>query len=212
MLIHRERQPHSGAPVDVRRAEADHGTSVRDAVALVRVAGGDEAALRQLVDRYGALVHGLALRALGDRGLAEECAQDVFERVWREAASYDPELARVGTWIMAITRHRIVDLARRRARSAAVPQADVEPAGESPDPAALVARSHAQQAVVEAMAQLPEPQLEVLRLAYFDGLSHGEIAARLDLPLGTVKGRLRLALERLRASTAVVAIGAEGAP
>ena len=214
MLLHGERHPAASTSESGggRRTDADHVTSMRDAVALARVASGDDAALRELVERYGALVHGTALRALGDRGLAEECAQDVFERVWREAGRYDPERARVGTWIMAVARNRIIDLARRRARSGAVPQADVEPDGESPDPASLAARSEAQLAVVEAMAELPEPQLQVLRLAYFDGLSHGEIAERLDLPLGTVKGRLRLALDRLRASTAMVAIGAEGAP
>src|SRR4029079_19256905 len=91
MLLHGERHPAASTSESGggRRTDADHVTSMRDAVALARVANGDEAALRELVERYGALVHGTALRAWGDRGLAEECAQDVFERVWREAGRYD---------------------------------------------------------------------------------------------------------------------------
>ena len=172
-------------------------TAVADARAMERMAAGDQEALKELYERYGRLVFGMAYRVTSDHGLAEECTQDVFVNLWRRASEYDPGRAKVTTWLFVITRNRAIELGRARARSPD-PQPDVELPGESPDPAELVGAADESQRVAEAMAELPSPQREVLQLAFFDGLTHVEIADRLGVPLGTVKGRLRLALDRLR--------------
>jgi RNA polymerase sigma-70 factor (ECF subfamily) len=182
----------------------------RDDVELVeRVAAGDTEALRELYERFGSLLFGMALRVVGDRQAAEECTQDVFVSVWRGAGRFDPERGSVSTWLIAIARNRAVDLVRRRAARPADPHAEIERRDESPDAAELVAAAETSSNVAAALAELPAPQREVILLAYFQGLSHSEIAERLDLPLGTVKGRARLALDRLRALAPAFALGTE---
>jgi RNA polymerase sigma-70 factor (ECF subfamily) len=171
--------------------------AVVDAAAVARVAGGDATALRELYDRYGAVVHSFAYRITRDATLAEEAVQDVFVTLWRRAAEFDPTRAKLTTWLFVVARNRAIELGRQKARRPEL-RDDLEPAGEAPDPADLVAVADEAQRLAEAVAELPEEQLEVLRLAYFDGLSHSEIAEVIGLPLGTVKGRVRLALQRLR--------------
>ena len=186
------------------REEAD-----LDVAAVRRVAGGDEVALRELYDRYGRIVYGMTYRLTGDAQLAEEATQDTFVTLWRRADNYDPERAKLTTWLFVVARNRAIELGRKRSRTAE-PQADLDPGGESPDPADLVALGDEAQRLAEVMAELPETQLEIVRLAYFDGLTHAEIADRTGLPLGTVKGRIRLALERLRALLADQQLGVTG--
>ena len=164
-----------------------------------RVSGRDQDALRALYDRYGAMVHGMAYRILGDRQLAEDCAQEVFVSLWRGAGRFDPARARLTTWLFTITRNTAIDMVRRRSSRRAEPLPDDwQAADESPGTAELVAAAESSERVASALGELPQPQLEALSLAYFEGLSHAEIAERLGLPLGTVKGRIRLALDRLR--------------
>jgi len=180
----------------------DHGSvgEEQDDVALVaRVAAGDNDALRELYDRFGSIVFGMAMRVVGDRQAAEECTQDTLLSVWRGAKGYDPRRAAVSTWMITIARNRAVDLVRRRAARPSDPVAEIERSDESPDVADVVAAADTSLRVATALAELPHPQREVIVLAYFHGLSHNEIAERLGLPLGTVKGRARLALDRLRA-------------
>lgn len=178
-------------------AEADDRAARQDAAQLAEVASGSTEAFRAVYDRYGRMVYSIAFRILQDSQLAEECVQDVFVEVWRHAKRYDATRARPSTWICAIARNRALDAVRSRGRRP-VPQADVELSGTSPDSVDVLAAADEAVHVAEAMATLQPAQLEVLQLAYFDGLSHSEIAARLALPLGTVKSRLRLALDRLR--------------
>jgi RNA polymerase sigma-70 factor (ECF subfamily) len=168
-----------------------------DAVAVARVADGDHDALRLLYDRYGRIVYGMSYRITNDAQLAEEATQDTFLTLWRRADRYDPERAKLTTWLFVIARNRAIELVRARKRTPE-PQEDVEPAGEEADTAELVALADDAERVARAMAELPESQLEVIRMAYFDGLSHAEIADRIDQPLGTVKSRIRLGLNRLR--------------
>ena len=168
-----------------------------DAAAVTRVASGDAVALRELYDRYGTIVYSFAYRLTSDATLAEECVQDVFVALWRRAADFDPARAKLTTWLFVVARNRAIDLVRQKTRRPELRE-DLEPAGSAPDPADLAAGADEAQRVAEAMAELPEEQLAVLRLAYFDGLSHAEIAELIGIPLGTVKGRMRLALERLR--------------
>ena len=169
-----------------------------DDAAVARLNAGDASALRELYDRYGRLAYSLAYRITGEAQLAEECAQDTFLTLWRRSADFDPRRGSLPTWLFAIARNRAIELVRRRARTPE-PAAEVDP-GIDPaaDPAEVVMAADESQRLAAAMAGLPDEQLEVLQLAYFDGLSQTEIAERVGVPLGTVKGRVRLALERLR--------------
>ena len=171
---------------------------VTDAGLVQRVARDDADALRALYDQYGPIVFGMAYRLLGDRHLAEECTQDVFMAVWRNAHSYDEDRAQVTTWLFTIARNRAFDLARRRTARPVDPHEDVWTTDEAPDAADLAIAGDHSARVAEAMAELPDVQREALALAYFDGLSHTEIAERLGIPVGTIKGRIRLALDRMR--------------
>jgi RNA polymerase sigma-70 factor (ECF subfamily) len=170
-----------------------------DALLLRRVAAGETDALRALYDRYGSVLFGLAYRTLRDRQLAEDCVQDVFVTAWRSAGRYDPRRASVTTWLFTILRNKTVDALRRRSRRPIDPLPERWPDDEAPDAAEVVASNDQGERVACALAELPPSQLEAISLAYFEGLTQAEIAARLGVPLGTVKGRLRLALDRLRA-------------
>lgn len=168
-----------------------------DADLVRRVASGDADALRLLYERYSRLVYSYAHRVTGDQTLSDETTQDTFLTLWRRAATFDPTRAKLSTWLFVVARNRAIELGRQKSRRPEL-RDDLEPLGSAPDTSDLVASTDASQRVAEAMAELPEEQFEVVRLSYFDGLSHAEIAEVIGIPLGTVKGRMRLALERLR--------------
>jgi RNA polymerase sigma-70 factor, ECF subfamily len=183
---------------DVAAADAD-----RAAVRLM--ARGDHDALADLYDRHSRLLYSLALRIVRLQADAEEVLQDVFAQVWRQAARYDTSRGTVIGWLVTLTRSRALDRLRRgRTR----PQAtDDEPqAQEVPDtsPAVDLALVSAERAaaVRAALEALPDNQRVPLELAYYEGLSQSEIAAKLDVPLGTIKTRMRQALARLREAVA----------
>ena len=167
-----------------------------DADAMAAVAAGDQNALRHLYERYGRLAHSIAYRISGDRATAEECTQDAFVALWRRAERFDPARGQVSTWLFAIARNLALSAVRRQRTTVELDQQHEVATTAGPDE--LVASADAAAQLADAMANLPEPQLAVLQLAYFEGLSQSEIATQLGLPLGTVKGRVRLALERLR--------------
>ena len=172
---------------------------------IERLASGELAALDLLYTRYARPVFSLALRILGDSADAEEVAQDVFERVWRHAPSYDAERGRFGTWLLSMTHHVAIDRVRKRQRR---PQQVVVEAGEwgTPDPPSVqdvpesVLRNLQAEQVRRALRSLPTAQQQAIELAYFGGLSHLEIAAALGDPLGTVKARIRRGMDRLRSA------------
>jgi RNA polymerase sigma-70 factor (ECF subfamily) len=160
-------------------------------------------ALSELYDRYSRLVFSLALNLVGDRSTAEEITLDVFTRVWRRAVTYRPEQAKVSTWLTSIARYRAIDMLRRqgaRGMESTVDWAEVDRDAVShidgPEEAADLALQ--QQRIRLAMAELPSVQRQALALAYFRGYTHREIAEVLDEPLGTVKTRIRLAMQKLR--------------
>ena len=172
-----------------------------DVELVQRVAQSDAEALRELYGLYGKIVFGMAYRVLGDRQLAEDCTQDVFVALWRGARSYDPKRARVTTWLFTITRNTAIDIVRRREVRRADPLPDDESSWATEttaDAAELAVAGDQAERVASALAELPRPQLQAVTLAYFDGLSQAEISERLGVPLGTVKGRIRLGLDRLR--------------
>ncbi len=182
---------------------------IEDAELVGQIADHDTEALRALYGRYGKIVFGMAHRTLGDRQLAEDCTQEVFVKVWRDAKRYEPARAGVGTWLLTIARNSAIDIVRWQERRRTEPLDDSWSPGESPDSAEIAEATEEGEQIAAALAELPAQQLEVLSLAYFDGFSHAEIAERLGLPLGTVKGRIRLALERLRTIAADYALDTE---
>jgi len=175
-----------------------------DDEALIRLIVHAQAdALGALYGRYGRLVFSVALNAVGDPDTAEEIVQDVFVRVWERARQYRADQGKVSTWLTSIARHRAIDQLRRqgaRAGQHSVGWADLlpqaEPISNGPEQAAELAGQR--ERVRAAVARLPAEQKQVLALAYFQGQSHSEIALALDLPLGTVKTRIRLAMDKLR--------------
>jgi RNA polymerase sigma-70 factor, ECF subfamily len=174
---------------------------VLDADAVTRVASGDSSALGELYDRHARPIYSLALRILQDAPEAEDIVQEVFAQAWRQASRYDRSRGAVGAWLLNLARSRAIDRLRaRRAR----PEATSEPAADdlvltSADaPDAEVMRVEQVEAVRTALRDLPLVQRVAIELAYYEGLTHAEIAARLEQPLGTVKTRIRLGLLKLR--------------
>jgi RNA polymerase sigma-70 factor (ECF subfamily) len=166
------------------------------------MARGDSDGLADLYDLFAARVYSLALRILRDAHDAEEVVQDVFAQAWRSAAGYDASRATVGGWLLMMTRSRALDRLRAtRAHGRALPSAEADP-DELPAAfpgADLVAISDEQaKQVRRALDELPAEQRRALELAYFEGLTHTEVAERLSQPLGTVKTRIRLGLMKLR--------------
>jgi RNA polymerase sigma-70 factor, ECF subfamily len=164
-------------------------------------------ALGALYDRYGRLVYTVAIHVVGDVETAEEITQDVFVRVWEGAHTYRPDLAKVSSWLISITRHRAIDELRRRGvrpekDSAAWPedmgQDHVEGLPLLDGPEEQVEGHLQSRRIRQVIATLPAEQREVLGLAYFKGLSHSEIAEQLNQPLGTVKSRIRQAMQKVR--------------
>lgn len=177
--------------------------NLEDEALLRLIIHSQENALSELYDRYSRLVYSLAMHALGDASLAEEVTQEVFLRVWQKADTYRPGHGKVSTWIASIARYRAIDLIRRRKARlegyldpwAAVEEIDLP---ENMDVEREVESSLQRQRVRRAIAQLPENQRQALAYAYFQGYSHSEIAELLGEPLGTVKTRIRMAMQKLR--------------
>lgn len=167
---------------------------------LLRIAEGDQAAMMRFYDRFFGLVAGYCRRMLPDRELADEVIQDVFMRVWRSAERFDPERAGVATWLLVIARSRSVDalrVSRRTVSGDSWEELAVPPA--APDDVAEEAAGRLEQeSVRRAVAGLPDTQREALTMVYLEGLSGQEAAQRQQVPLGTLKTRLRLGLEKLR--------------
>lgn len=160
-------------------------------------------ALSELYDRYSRLAFSLALNLVGDHATAEEITLDVFLRVWEKAGTYRPGQAKVSTWLTSITRYRAIDVLRRRGsrpEQRSVSWAEVSSdAMLSTDGLEQMAELAMQrQRVRAAIAELPPDQKQALALAYFEGYTHRQIAEALDQPLGTVKTRIRLAMQKLR--------------
>lgn len=177
---------------------------VPDDELIRRAADLDEDALAELFDRYSPTALALARRILGP-ARAEDAVQEAFTSIWRSAATYDPRQGLVRTWLLRIVRYRSIDILRaahaedRRVEAAHHDERGGAPAESASDGAI---RREERDRVREALALLPGEQREVVELAYYGGLSQAEIAERLELPVGTVKSRARLALEKLRAEMA----------
>lgn len=165
---------------------------------VAAVAGGDEAALAGLYDRYARTAYRLALRVLRDPTLAQDAVQDAFLAVWRTAAAFDPERGRAQTWLLTLVHRRAVDVVRReqRRRAEPLPAQLMEPSEGGADEAADLRERRRR--VQAALARLAPDQRQALELAYYGGLSQSELAERLGVPLGTIKSRMHVALAKLR--------------
>lgn len=176
-----------------------------DGELLHRINDGEEAALGELYDRYGSMLLGLAHRVLQRREEAEEVLQEVFIHVWNRSSSYDPQRSSVSTWLVLITRSRAIDRLRSGKaldRTLASVQAQNPSQHTSPRGVENVLSTERRLRLREELARLPPEQAQVLDLAFFRGLSQSEIAARMGIPLGTVKTRTLLAMRKLRAALA----------
>jgi len=157
-------------------------------------------------DRHGGVAYSLAYRIVGERGAAEDVTQEAFISIWRSGARYDAARGSVRTWMLGIVRNRAIDALRSKTGKA--PKLDFDddsilehrPAAEQTESEAL--QRETAQEVRGALGELPGEQAKVIQLAYFGGFSHSEIAGMLGVPLGTVKGRMRLGLEKIRGELA----------
>lgn len=179
-------------------SEAAEGLADTDLVA--QLAAGSQEALAELYDRYGRLAYSVALRVLGDPGRAEDAVQEAFLKIWNHASSFDARRGSLRTWLLTSVRNRSIDYLRGRGAHERQ-ELELQPAlaevAPRSDPWREVSLSLERSAVREAMSNLPAEQRQAVELAYFAGYSHREIADMTRVPLSTVKGRMRLALEKL---------------
>jgi RNA polymerase sigma-70 factor (ECF subfamily) len=182
----------------------DTGT-LGDEEVMHLVQEGDPRAFELFYDRHSGPAFSLAYRMVGNRAVAEDVSQEAFVSIWRSRLRYQPERGSVRTWVLGIVHHRAIDALRRNAvhdRRRASAEG-IEERFEAPQQTDVeVARREEAKTVRAAIGELPEEQVRVIELAYFGGFSHSEIADQLDMPIGTVKGRMRLGLDKLRRSLA----------
>jgi RNA polymerase sigma-70 factor, ECF subfamily len=182
-----------------------HSSDPTDLILLQRIVARDSDALASLYDRHSRLLFGLILRIVRDRAEAEDILQEVFVRVWTRAELFDPRLGGPTAWLVRIARNRAIDRLRaRRSRDADRPPLDESiaerPAAAtdivSPEAAALEAERRG--TVIDALSVLPPEQRRLIEAAFFEGYTHGELATRFGLPLGTVKTRIRAGIVAMR--------------
>jgi len=178
-------------------------SNAEDVALIRRMCDADETALGALYDRWMRSLYSLVFHLLKDADEAEDVVEETFWQAWRKASSYEPSRGAVSTWLLTIGRRRALDRlrAKGRRREESLTQeggvlADMIAPG--PDPSAVAEASERRTHVVAALRELPEEQREVLELGYFQGLSQAEIADATGQPLGTVKTRMRLAMQKLR--------------
>jgi RNA polymerase sigma-70 factor, ECF subfamily len=182
-------------------ARTDEIRDLADEEVMRLVGQGNARAFELLYDRHGGAAFSLAYRMVGDRVTAEDVAQEAFLSIWRSRLRYQPERGSVRTWVLGIVHHRGIDALRRgmvheRRRASAE---GIEERHEAPELTEVeAARREEARSVRSALESLPEEQSRVIELAYFGGFSHSQIAEMLEMPIGTVKGRMRLGLDKLR--------------
>jgi RNA polymerase sigma-70 factor, ECF subfamily len=166
-----------------------------DGELLSAIRAGDEDAMAALYDRYSSIVYSVALRILADTAAAEDVLQEVFIQLWRNTGRFDSTRGALAPWLAVITRNRAIDSLRKRH-----PDSDIDDVVVAvvPDMAGDAERSVAMEKVRGVLGDMPPPQRSALELAYFEGLTHTEIAAKTGEPLGTVKTRIRSGLLALR--------------
>src|SRR5579875_2201442 len=187
------------APAPARRRE-----QMSDEDILRAISQGEEWAMELLYTRYHRYAYSLAYRILGESAASEDIVQEVFLSIWRKAASYQRQYGSVHSWLQAIVHNRAIDRVRSAAyreqqwKSLQRDEREQEPVCEQPDGWKEVWERERRQLILQALAELPVEQRRVIEESYFEGYTHFEIAQRWNLPLGTVKGRMRLGLQKIR--------------
>ena len=171
-----------------------------DAELLTQIAAGDVRAVGELYDRYGSTLFPIALRIVRDRTEAEDVLHDAFVAVNERAAQYAPDRGSVIAWLVTLVRNLSIDRTRRRERRGSLARDVIahEPPASARDPERLTSEASERHKIRRALATLPEAQRQTLEVAFFEGLSYPEIAARENVPLGTIKSRAARALAALR--------------
>jgi RNA polymerase sigma-70 factor (ECF subfamily) len=188
--------PANPKPSDNRTRDSETAIgSVNDAVLLEQVGHGNESAMEDIFRRYSGPVYSVALRVLRDNGHAEDVLQEVFLQLWRKPAAFVQQRGSLGAWLVVVARNRAIDHLRRRKPADSVEDVILASSVNVADEAE---RNTMMEKVRRVIADLPPEQQKSLELAYFEGLSHTEIASRTGDPLGTVKTRIRQALITLR--------------
>ena len=188
------------------KIRASKAERLADEELMPRIGEKDPDAFEVFYDRHGGVAFSLAYRIVGERGAAEDVVQEAFISIWRSGARYDRGRGSVRSWMLGIVRNRAIDFLRSKAGRA--PKLDFDddavlehrPSAELTDAEAL--RRETTHELRGALGELPGEQSKVIELAYFGGFSHSEIATMLEVPLGTVKGRMRLGLEKIRGELA----------
>ena len=168
---------------------------------MTLVQRGDARAFEAIYDRHGSAAFSLAYRIAGNRSAAEDIVQEAFLSVWRSSVRYKPERGNLRSWLLSVVHNRAIDSIRRSVVNTrnTVDAEGIEERKAAPELTDVEAfRREEAQTVRSAMEQLPSDQLRVVELAYFGGFTHSQIAEMLSMPLGTVKGRMRLALDKMR--------------
>ncbi|MCI0549618.1 MAG: sigma-70 family RNA polymerase sigma factor [Anaerolineae bacterium] len=173
-----------------------------DTQLIRRIAQAQSDALNELYDRYNRRVFSVAAAIVGDLSVAEEITLDVFVQVWKHAGTYQPDRAKVSTWLIAITRHHAIDILRWQKSRPDTNSLNLDGMslqdGPAHSPEENMELTMQREQVREALSQLPEEQREALVLAYFKGYTQSQISEELGQPLGTIKTRIRLAMQKLR--------------
>lgn len=180
--------------------DARNGGEASDLSLVARVRARDEGAMGALYDRYSSLVYAVALRVLGDTGAAEDVLQEIFLQLWKKPAAFDSARGSMGAWLSVIARNRAIDALRKRK-----PETDVEDVVLSVETnfAENADRGRALVKIREALSTMAAAQRTALEMAFFEGLTHSEIAQKTGEPLGTIKTRIRAALLSLRSAVGV---------
>jgi RNA polymerase sigma-70 factor (ECF subfamily) len=176
-------------------SSADAKTVSPDLALVSAIRAGDASAMASLYDRYSSVVYSVALRVLGDTGAAEDIQQDVFMQLWRNPGAFDASRGNLAAWLAVITRNRAIDVLRKRR-----PETDPEDVVLSvvPDMAGEADRGRVAQKIRGVLSAMPAAQRSALEMAYYQGMTHSEIAERTGEPLGTIKTRIRAGLIALR--------------
>jgi RNA polymerase sigma-70 factor (ECF subfamily) len=187
-------------------------SNAEDVALIRRMCDADETALGALYDRWARSLYSLVFHLLKDPDEAEDVVEETFWQAWRKASSYEPSRGAVSTWLLTIGRRRALDRLRaksRRKEESTHPGVLADIASPASDPLQMVESSERRSNVLTALSELPDEQREVLELGYFQGLSQSEIADTTGQPLGTVKTRMRLAMQKLREPLSMYREGAQ---
>ena len=171
-----------------------------DVAVMQRIHAQDQTALSELYDQYAGLVYGMAMRVLQNRTLAEEASQDTFMKIWKQAGNWNPEKGKLVSWLLTLARYTAIDRLRKETRQSPWTAIGFDDLVNLIGKSGVVNQSiwYDAQVLKDLMAQLPEEQIEAIELAFFKGMSHSEIARHLNMPLGTIKSRIRIGLQTLK--------------